>query len=144
MRLPHVSEKQIEKALIEAGGRIKDAAELLKVERTALSRRVNQNEELQGMRDEARLLAYEDGVDESERIIENARQGGSVTKAQLTSAIFTLKTHGKKRGWVERQEHTGANGAPMGLLVAPVPAQSPEEWKKQNEEARKAVGDVSP
>ncbi len=59
---------------------------------------------------------------------------GWVERPSETAIIFTLKTRGKKRGYVERQEVTGADGADL----IPPRTLSPEEAKqyglKLNEE----------
>lgn len=59
---------------------------------------------------------------------------GWAERPSETAIIFTLKTRGKKRGYVERQEVTGADGADL----IPPRTLSPEEAKeyglKLNEE----------
>lgn len=40
-----------------------------------------------------------------------------INKGDTTSIIFALKTRGKKRGYVERQEITGADGIPNNFQV---------------------------
>lgn len=40
-----------------------------------------------------------------------------INKGDTTSIIFALKTKGKKRGYVERQEITGADGIPNNFQV---------------------------
>lgn len=40
-----------------------------------------------------------------------------INKGDTTSIIFALKTRGKKRGYVERQEITGADGIPTNFQV---------------------------
>lgn len=37
----------------------------------------------------------------------------AIKNRNITAAIFYLKCHGKGRGWVERQEITGAEGGPL-------------------------------
>ena len=37
----------------------------------------------------------------------------AIRRDNITAAIFYLKCHGKSRGWVERQEVTGADGGPL-------------------------------
>ena len=37
----------------------------------------------------------------------------AIKNRNITAAIFYLKCHGKARGWVERQEVTGADGGPL-------------------------------
>lgn len=43
----------------------------------------------------------------------NSRFAGWVERPSETAIIFTLKTRGKKRGYVERQEVTGADGTDL-------------------------------
>lgn len=56
----------------------------------------------------------------------NSRFAGWVERPSETAIIFTLKTRGKKRGYVERQEVTGADGADL----IPPRTLSPEEARQ--------------
>lgn len=40
-----------------------------------------------------------------------------VQAGNITAIIFTLKTIGKSRGYIERYEHTGADDEPMEIVV---------------------------
>lgn len=42
----------------------------------------------------------------------------AVIEGDTASLIFLLKTQGKSRGYVERQEVTGADGAPQQMTIA--------------------------
>ncbi len=84
---------------------------------------------------ENRLRTLIQGVPKIE-IDENGenRFAGWIERPSETAIIFTLKTRGKKRGYVERQEVTGPDGADL----IPPRTLSPEEAKqyglKLNEE----------
>ena len=40
-----------------------------------------------------------------------------INKGNITAIIFMLKTKGKNRGYVERQEITGADGEPVPIAI---------------------------
>ena len=40
-----------------------------------------------------------------------------IQNGEVSSTIFFLKTKGKKRGYVERQEITGADGNPFQIVI---------------------------
>jgi hypothetical protein len=40
-----------------------------------------------------------------------------IQNGEVSSTIFFLKTKGKKRGYVERQEVTGADGNPFQIVI---------------------------
>ena len=44
----------------------------------------------------------------------------AMKEGNMTSIIFYLKTQGKARGYIERQELTGANSAPMKVEISVV------------------------
>lgn len=54
-----------------------------------------------------------------------------VTKGNVTSIIFFLKTKGKSRGYVEGFEFTGKNGNPMEIAV--------DQWSSVPLQKRKAL-----
>jgi transposase len=87
--------KVIIETLEKTGGLIKPAATRLKVARNTLYLWISEDEELkQGLQD------VRDGmVDIAEGMLFQ-----SVQEKNLTAIIFTLKTLGKARGYVERQE----------------------------------------
>jgi len=86
-------------------GIIQQIADAIDMERRAVQRRVASDEEFRGWVMEAR----EQRLDLSESVV-----FGHIASKNLTAAIFHLKCQGKARGWVERQEVTGANGAELG------------------------------
>ena len=57
---------------------------------------------------EACLDLEEKNLDLSEDVIFTARKAGNIS-----AAMFHLKCKGKARGWIERQEITGAEGVPL-------------------------------
>lgn len=57
-----------------------------------------------------------------ERMLDLAesRLGSAVDKGEAWAICFYLKTQGKQRGYVERQEVTGADGAPVAVTMVEV------------------------
>lgn len=58
-------------------------------------------------------------ADASERMVDVAEAAliGQIKKGNTAAIIFTLKTKGKRRGWVERTEVTGAEGGAIEIDV---------------------------
>lgn len=82
-------------------GNVSAIARHLKLTRTTLLNNINADPELK------QLLA-----EERERMLDNAEDklGQAVSGGEAWAVCFTLKTQGKGRGYVERQEHTGKDG----------------------------------
>lgn len=99
--MARVTNKQIEFAIRQTAGNIAQAARALGVSRSTVNRRVSQSEALKEVVDEVR----EELVDIAESALRR-----EVVNGNITAIIFTLKTQGKNRGYVERQEVTGAEG----------------------------------
>lgn len=93
--------KQLAEAIEKCGGNVAEAARSLKVTRWALQKRIANNKELQQLVADAR----EETVDLAESM---AKQ--QIREGNTAMIIFTLKTLGKERGYVERQEITGKDG----------------------------------
>lgn len=95
-----LTDEQIVHALEKKSGNITQAAKALKVTRQALYKRIWNNEELEQVVADAR----EEMVD----IAESAARK-QIREGNTAMIIFTLKTLGKSRGYVERveQEHSG-------------------------------------
>ena len=51
-----------------------------------------------------------------------------IVQGDTVAMIWVTKCLGKDRGWVERVEHTGAEGTPIKVLHLPVVAATVEEW----------------
>lgn len=102
MTSPSVLSKQkILDAIEKHYGIIADVANQFKVTRQAIYKWVNADAEIKA----AVELARENLVDLAESsLIKRIREGDT------TAIIFTLKTQGKRRGYIERQEITGADG----------------------------------
>ncbi len=95
-----LKQKDIEKALRVAGGNVTGAADRLGVPRSTLYRRIKQSKRLQEVLEECREVL----IDEAEAALtRRVRQG------HMSAVTFVLKTLGKNRGYVERQEieHSG-------------------------------------
>ena len=92
---------QIIDALREKHGNLSAAARYLGCERHTISRYIDLYPTVKAVADEER----ETLIDFAENQLFKQVQEGNIT-----AIIFTLKTIGKSRGYVERQEVTGANG----------------------------------
>lgn len=103
-----LTEEQIALALERKMGNITEAAKALKVSRQALYKRIDGNEMLAAVLKEGR----ETIVDIAESAL--VRQ---IKVGNITAIIFTLKTQGKDRGYVERTEITGADGESLLIKV---------------------------
>lgn len=103
-----VAHAAVAAALREAGGNVAEAARMLRLTRRAVCYRVADSEELRTIVEDAR----ESTVDHAERSLAQAVQRG-----EPWAVCFTLKTLGKSRGYVERSEVTGANGAPVIQVI---------------------------
>jgi len=101
-----ITNEQLELALRQASGNISQVARDLNVSRSIVNQRVHNNKKLQKILEDAR----EELVD----IAENALKT-KINQGDVAAIIFTLKTQGKRRGYVERQEIT--NTEPVEIVV---------------------------
>ena len=90
----------IEKAIVKAFGNLSTAAKSLNVDRATLYKWIEQ----EGL-EEAVIEGRNTRLDFVESKLDQKINGGDTT-----AIIFFLKTQGKSRGYVERQEITGADG----------------------------------
>ena len=90
----------IESSIVKAFGNLSTAAKSLQVERATLYRWIEQ----EGL-EEAVQEGRNRRLDFAESMLDKGMQEGT-----MTAIIFYLKTQGKSRGYVERQEVTGADG----------------------------------
>lgn len=92
---------QIIEALKEKHGNIAAAARFLNCSRNTISKYIDKYQTVKSVADEER----ETLIDFAEnQLFQQVKDGN------ITAIIFTLKTIGKHRGYVERQEVTGADG----------------------------------
>ena len=123
-RVVDLKVEQISAALLESKGIIKDAARILECDRTALSRRIRDSASLTKKKEQA----FDSFVDD----VEKTYYEKMMESKDKVMMIFFLKCHGKERGWVERQELTGADGEALGQVVTPVRQMNADEWAKEN------------
>ena len=90
----------IKEAIVKAFGNLSTAAKSLQVERATLYAWI----ELEGL-DEAVMEGRNRRLDFAESMLDKGMKDGN-----MTAIIFYLKTQGKSRGYIERQEVTGADG----------------------------------
>ena len=102
---------QIIEALREKHGNMSAAARFLNCSRNTISRYIEQYPTVKVVADEER----ETLIDFAENQLFKQVQDGNIT-----AIIFTLKTIGKSRGYVERQEVTGANGKPVETKITEI------------------------
>jgi predicted transcriptional regulator len=98
--------KEIAKALQEMHGNISASAKRLGCSRNTIKRYVEKYPTIADVFEEER----ETLIDFAENQLFKQVQEGNIT-----AIIFTLKTIGKSRGYVERQEVTGANGGKVQI-----------------------------
>ncbi len=90
----------IEKAIVKAFGNLSAASKSLGVDRVSLYKWIEQD----GL-EQAVIEGRNSRLDFVEGKLDQKIDGGDTT-----AIIFFLKTQGKSRGYVERQEITGADG----------------------------------
>ena len=90
--------------ITEKRGNVSAIARELKITRGTLHNNIQASPELKS------LLA-----DERERMLDNAEDklGQAVDSGEAWAVCFTLKTQGKERGYTERNELTGKDGADL-------------------------------
>jgi len=97
---PKITKEQAIKAIEGTGGIVKQIADKLNVTRISVYNYINRYD-LQDLIDQER----ESLIDTAEtKLVQNINNNDN------TAIIFFLKTQGKKRGYVERQEVTGRDG----------------------------------
>ena len=97
---------QMIEALREKHGNLSAAARFLGCSRETVRRYISTYSTVQSVADEER----ETLIDFAEnQLFQQVKDGN------ITAIIFTLKTIGKHRGYVERQEVTGAEGKPLTI-----------------------------
>lgn len=106
------TDAQIITALQASAGIMTAAARALGMERSSLWRRISKSAKLTAVLQEVR----ESVLDLAESSLLKALQRGDAW-----ATCFYLKCLGKQRGYVERQELTGANGGPIISQEADVP-----------------------
>lgn len=119
------TDEDVKKALFQAQGNITKAAELLGIRRDTLSKRISASKHLRSyadevlevMKDKAELTFYEE----------------MMRKKDLRALQAWLDRFARDRGWGNKQE-LSTDGS-FAQVVAPVRAESEEEWARQNEEA---------
>lgn len=90
----------IKEAIVKAFGNLSTAAKSLQVERATLYAWI----EAEGL-EEAVMEGRNRRLDFAESMLDKGMKDGN-----MTAIIFYLKTQGKSRGYIERQEVTGADG----------------------------------
>lgn len=116
---------QIANALRKKAGNISAAAAALKVTRQTLHNHIKQDESLQKIVTDAREAMVD--VAESEALKQ-------IKLGNTAIIIFTLKTLGRNRGYVERQEITGKDGSPLEMIITKgYVTATPDDWDKDKD-----------
>ena len=101
--------KTLEAQIIALSGNVSAIARVFGVHRHTIQARIEKSKDLKQMLTNAR-----------ETMLDNAESQlySKVLAGDTVSLIFFLKTQGKARGYVERQEMTGADGVPLYEEIA--------------------------
>jgi len=120
------SQEQVFEALIEGASNVAKAAQILDCGRPELSDRIKTEPELMEYQKEAKQC-YDDMVD--------LRLKAIIADPDHKSHLQAVQTYlrAQVEGYEAKQEVTGKDGVPIGVIVAPVRALNAEEWAKQNE-----------
>ena len=99
---PRITKEAVQQAIVKSRGLLSFAAQLLGCDRTTIYNYLEKWPDLK------QVVA-----DQREGLIDIAesRLLGNSDRGDTTAIIFFLKTQGRNRGYVERQEITGADGA---------------------------------
>jgi hypothetical protein len=124
------SEKDYAEALLASAGVYTLAAKALGVGRQAVAEHVNKSPYLQKILADAQ----ETNLDVAETSLMNA-----VRQCQPWAVCFFLKCKGKGRGYVERTEVTGMDGAPIQAQISAVRSMTDEQLERIAELANKRL-----
>ena len=106
------TDAQGEQALLANYGNVEAAARALGVAHSTMWARIKKSERLRAAREEAEEIALD---------IAEASLLEAVKRGEAWAVCFLLKTRGKKRGYVERQEWATAPGNPFEIsIMAPI------------------------
>lgn len=110
-RVDSPSDSAMAEALTKTGGRVYKAADMLGCNASTIYKRMAANPDI------AAICEYADGA-----LVDAAEDAllASVREREAWAVCFTLKTKGKRRGYVERQEHeiSGPGGGAVKIDVA--------------------------
>jgi len=114
-----ISTKKLRDAIEKHRGNISLVAKSFNVSRTTIYKHLNKHSEL--------LICL---AEEREKMIDNVESAlyNQALDGNTTAMIFFLKTQGKSRGYVERQEVTGADGQPHKVEVEYINSQIKDSW----------------
>lgn len=101
---------QIAKALEKSNGINAEAGRILGVTGQAIADRVRKSKKLQAVKEDV----IEGTLDRAENKLIKA-----IDRGDLKAVMFYLRTIGKGRGYTERQEVTGQDGAPLVHIYMP-------------------------
>ena len=115
-------------ALAQTYGRVTDAAKIVDIDRTTHYRWLKEDEEYKNAVESVGEIALDFVEGKLFELIEGAdrevlTEAGPIMLKDTpnpTACIFYLKTKGKKRGYVESQEITGADGGPITFVDSDV------------------------
>jgi predicted transcriptional regulator len=104
----HIKKESILKALEQSLGVVNNACKVAKIPRSTFYKWLKEDQEFAKQVQEIENVALDFAESQlHEQIRENS----------TAATIFYLKTKGKKRGYIERQEITGADGMPTNFQI---------------------------